>query len=168
MSRVLALLLSVVVLAGTQVGAAQAGNQGQKPYSETVLVSAETGGWQATGIVLDGRSVRISATGQAECATADPAWDCGAGPNGIAPLFYQGDFLFPETNWYSLVAMIDGVAHFIGTGPVTLTGTGEIFLGYNDNVSSDNAGGYTAIIDSCRPGDGHGDTNHCHAGTAGD
>ena len=56
----------------------------------------------------------------------------------------------------------------VGTGPTTLSGTGELAFAVNDDLLVDNAGSFTVTVSySCWPGWGYGDKNHTHCGPPG-
>ena len=177
MKRVLAVVLLAVMLCGAQGVGAQGGGQGYVPYTETIVIDSTDAGWQNTGIVLiDGIPLSISATGEATCdSVPDPIWpECVnyLGPEGLPGSSAGG---FPS--WlalglpkYSLVGRVDGGAPFvIGTGLTTITGEGALQIGYNDQQGLywDNAGEFVVTVASCRPGNGTGDTQHCHLGAPG-
>ncbi len=75
----------------------------------------------------------------------------------------------PGLSAYSLVGRIgDGQPFLIGTGPVTVTGAGELYLAFNDGNYTDNHGSFTATLAfACQPGNGFGDENHYHCGPPG-
>lgn len=96
------------------------------------------------------------------------------GPNGLTswcPGPAPRDFMAPGLPCFGLLARVgDGAWVFIGTGPVTLTGSGAVIFVYNDQLGAyeNNAGAYTATITyTCQPGNGVGDPNHYHCGAPG-
>lgn len=166
-----ALVFMMLLIAFGAQGVAAQGN-GHKPFNETVYVD---GTWQETGIVVKG-GITISATGTFNCDAIpdDPnTWpDCvnTYGPNGLTGSSANGafDFVAPGLPMYSLVGRFgDGDPFFVGEGPTTVLGDGVLYLAINDNVFTDNDGGFTVTVTSCRPGNGNGDTNHCHFGAPG-
>lgn len=125
-------------------------------------------GWLSTGISVKQKTpVTISGNGLARWA-----WEWYApivGPDGLDPAQYGiagSNFLVPGLPKMSLVAKIgDGEPVFVGSGPITLEGTGELYLGFNDDYCGDNSGGFTAKISYLTmPGNGYGDDQHQHSG----
>ena len=106
----------------------------------------------------------ITATGTASCAAGNPTGLCGyLGPNGAgsatgaAPAFFD-----PNAPAYSLVGEAGrGPVAFIGAGPTTVRGPGELRLEYNDQLGLyfDNGGGFTVTIQTCSPA---GRKPRCH------
>jgi hypothetical protein len=148
--------------------AASGGGQWQTTTTTIVSVDALTAGWTDTGVLVpSGATVTLTATGTANCDYPDCGDIDANGPGGTA----DSSFTAPGLPVLSLVGMIGtGSAFFVGTGPTTVTGSGELYLAYNDNIYWDNAGGFTVTITTtmvCAPGYGYGDTNHCHAGPPG-
>jgi hypothetical protein len=107
-----------------------------------------------TGVHLArGQVAVITATGTANCLTGT-ATCTNLGPNGGQPLNVSTPFLDPNAPAYSLVGEAgSGPLAFIGTGPTTMRGPGELRLGYNDQIGSyvDNSGGFTVTIQTCSP-----------------
>jgi hypothetical protein len=113
-----------------------------------------------TGIRLAKDEVAvISATGSASCAAGNPTGLCvylspngGGSAVGAAPPFFD-----PNAPAYSLVGEVgSGPLTFIGVGPTTVWGPGELRLEYNDQLGLyfDNAGVFTVTIQTC-PTVGH-------------
>jgi hypothetical protein len=98
----------------------------------------------------------ITATGTASSAAGNPTGLCvylspngGGSATGAAPAFFD-----PNAPAYSLVGEAgSGRVTFIGAGPTTVRGPGELRLGYNDQIGSysDNSGGFTVTIQTCWP-----------------
>jgi hypothetical protein len=56
----------------------------------------------------------------------------------------------------------------VGSGPTTLSGTGELVFAVNDDLFWDNAGSFTVTVSyECWPGWGYGDEKHTHCGPPG-
>ena len=106
----------------------------------------------------------IAATGAATCAAGNPTGLCvylspnGQGPGtGAVPPFFD-----PNAPAYSLVGEAGrGPLAFIGAGPTTVQGPGELRLEYNDQLGLyfDNGGGFTVTIQTCSLG---GHMPQCH------
>jgi hypothetical protein len=105
-----------------------------------------------TGVHLArGQVAVITATGTANCLIGT-ATCTNLGPDGGQPLNVSTPFLDPNAPAYSLVGEAgSGPLAFIGTGPTTVRGPGELRLGYNDQIGSyvDNSGGFTVTIQTC-------------------
>lgn len=113
--------------------------------------------------LLPGQAVTVTATGAAKTNPALPP----TGPNGDGPC--NAYCLAPNLPAYALVGQVDsGQAQFLGAGPTTVTGSGPLYLAYNDRVYYDNSGGYQVTITyKAKPGHGYGDKNHYHCGPPG-
>jgi hypothetical protein len=165
------LLLFAAVCVLTLVGGT--GVAAQPANSQSFYVDATVHGWQNTGIFLKkNHSVEITATGEA-CGQVVGENDCLSpyGPDGNGSTVPD---IWPYNNapWvggpaYALVGKVGDQPVFIGAGPTMVSGTGELRLAFNDDKVDDNAGGYHVTISMCRPGNGHGDRNHCHSGPPG-
>jgi hypothetical protein len=148
-----------------------AASQQTQNNSYSVAVAVE--GWQGTGFeVKNGVSVSVSATGLASCGSTP----CDGGPTGACPPWLTGciapaGFLVEGGVPFGLYARVgSGSPVFIGAGPTTLTGSGELSFGYNDLLGTfgDNSGGFSATVSyACKPGNGNGDRNHYHCGPPG-
>jgi hypothetical protein len=108
-----------------------------------------------TGIHLAAHEVAvITAAGAASCAAGNPTGLCvylspnGQGPGtGASPPFFD-----QNAPAYSLVGEVgSGPLTFIGVGPTTVQGPGELRLEYNDQLGLyfDNGGGFTVTIQTC-------------------
>jgi hypothetical protein len=149
--------------------AAQAG-AGQTTGSNTYAVGGQSLPGVSTGLVLtSGMTVTVTAEG-AVCPFGDGFCP---GPDGYVPwdttssLF--GGFVLPGAPAWGLVGRVGtGPWTEVGSGPTTLAGTGELVFAVNDDLFSDNLGGFTATVTyACWPGWGHGDENHTHCGPPG-
>ncbi|MFC9629356.1 hypothetical protein ACFTY8_08680 [Streptomyces mirabilis] len=120
--------------------------------STTVQVPATagpTGIPGATGVIDTGvcvrSAVKITATGTIAINTTRTA-----SPWGDSTQIAGSDFPLPGVPAWSLVARIgNGPWHYIGEGPTTLVGSGELYLAVNDEFNSDNSGSFTATITPC-------------------
>lgn len=124
-----------------QVRAVQSANNSA---TGSPFVAAATPGWQSTGLVLAGGSVKITASGTANCAAG--YGHCVTGPDGMTGTPCPSTCPAPGLPLGALVARV-------GSGPPVyvgyegyLAGTGELFLAYNDGLYSDNLGGYSATV----------------------
>ena len=71
---------------------------------------------------------------------------CANGPNGNVGLTLPAA-LVPTLTAYSLIARVgNGPWVPIGEGPVVVSGTGQLYLAYNDDNYGDNGGGFTATV----------------------
>jgi hypothetical protein len=107
-----------------------------------------------TGIYLTpGEAAVITATGRATCHVGSPG--CRLDANGDGPATGISPYFFDENApAYSLVGEVGrGPLTFIGTGPTTVQGLGELRLGYNDQFGAygDNGGGFTVTIRTTCP-----------------
>jgi len=122
----------------------------------------------STGLVLNGDSVTVTATG-----TVCPGTGSCFGPDGDASADTTqsgfGGFVAPGAPGWGLVGRVgSGPWVQVGSGPATLSGTGELVFAVNDDLFSDNAGSFTVTVSySCWPGWGYGDENHHHCGPPG-
>jgi hypothetical protein len=103
-----------------------------------------------TGIHLaPGEVAEITATGTANCLIGTGTCT-NLGPNGEAPVpDAPSPFFDPNAPDYSLVGEVgNGPLTFVGAGPTTVQGPGELRLGYNDTTGGywDNSGGFTVTI----------------------
>jgi hypothetical protein len=109
-----------------------------------------------TGVHLArGQVAVITATGTANCGTGTGTATCASlGPDGGRPRNVSSPFFDPSAPPYGLIGEAgSGPLAFIGAGPTTVRGPGELRLGYNDQVGSyrGSSGGFTATIQTCLP-----------------
>jgi hypothetical protein len=99
-----------------------------------------------TGIVLrSSQPVTITAV-DAGATCGGLYGSCKAGPNGNYPTTDR-NALAPNLVVYSQIARVgSGPWVFVGEGPTVVSGTGQLFLAYNDGAYSDNAGGFVATV----------------------
>jgi hypothetical protein len=117
--------------------------------TSTFVVDTRTPGWQDTGVALSpGEIATITATNNgASCDIFSPPPNCNADTGQPA----GGGYLAPGLGRYVLVGVVDSGTPFeVGSG-TTVSGPGELFLGYNDNVYGDNGGSFTATITTYTP-----------------
>jgi hypothetical protein len=142
----LAVLSLFAVLA--PMGASAQGNNGQALQTETTVVNVYAiSVWNDTGVTLTpGMSVTISATGTVQRGSGP------SDPNGGG--FLCGVCTSTTLPVYSLIGRIGtGDAFFVGTGPITVSGEGTLYLAFNDGLYADNSGYFVASISSeCLPG----------------
>lgn len=137
---VLILLLGVITLAFVKQMAVMT------PLTNPITFQVIMPGWKNTGISLKPNNpVTISAEGS--CRWAQESHEQSLGPDGINYWMGNSNFLAPGLPVMSLVAKIGNDAPvFVGSGPVTLEGSGKLYLGFNDDVYSDNSGSFTVNI----------------------
>ena len=131
----------------------------------TYVVGSLTVPGVSTGLVLqDGQQVTVTATG-AMCP-----WGTAycVGPEGNASWdttdSWYGGYLLPGAPAWGLVGRVgNGPWVHVGSGPTTLSGTGEVVFAANDDLYPDNTSNFVVSYE-CRPGWGHGDDNHPHCG----
>lgn len=122
----------------------------------------------STGLVLNGDSVTVTATG-----TVCPGTGWCFGPGGDASVDTTqsgfGGFVAPGAPGWGLVGRVgSGPWVQVGSGPTTLSGTGELVFAVNDDLFWDNAGSFTVTVSyECWPGWGYGDEKHTHCGPPG-
>jgi hypothetical protein len=141
--------------AGTQHGSGLLGQ------TTTVYVPATTGPISSgapgvdTGLDLAaGEGAMITATGTATCQVSppDPACDNLTANGSGSAVSNPGSFMDPSAPAFSLDGEVgSGALTFIGTGPTTVQGPGELRLGYNDVIGEyyNNGGGFTVTIETC-------------------
>lgn len=168
MKRLSGLATVVVVVAVALV--AQAGAAGPATVSNTYTVGGQGVPGVTTGLVLTaGMSVTVTAT-SAVCPFGDGFCP---GPDGYVPWDTTtssfGGFVLPGAPAWGLVGRVGaGPWVQVGSGPTTLSGTGELVFAVNDDLFSDNAGSFTVTVSyACWPGWGYGDENHTHCGPPG-
>jgi hypothetical protein len=126
----------------------------------TVYVPATTGPTSSgapgvdTGIDLaPGEGAMITATGTATCTQGvDPACNNVDANGGGSAAGQSPPFMDPNAPAFSLDGEVgSGPLTFIGTGPASVQGPGELRLGYNDVVGEyyNNGGGFTVTIETC-------------------
>jgi hypothetical protein len=117
--------------------------------SSTFVVDPRIPGWQDTGVALGpGSTATITATNNGvTCDRISPPPNCNINTGTPA----SAGYLAPTLGRYVLVGVVDSGTPFeVGSG-TTVSGPGELFLGYNDNVYSDNGGSFTATITTYTP-----------------
>lgn len=130
-----------------------------------------------TGLVLNGQSVTVTATGTV-CITN---WGYCTDPDGDPSVDTTqtgfGGFVLPGAPAYGLVGRVgDGPWVQVGSGPTQLSGSGDLVFAVNDDYFRDNSGYFTVTVsgtlssldsNGCYPGYGYGDVNHEHSGPPG-
>jgi hypothetical protein len=166
MKKASALATVVAVLACAVVGQAAAG---PTTVSNTYTVGGGSIPGASTGLVLtNGMTVTVTATG-AVC----PGVGFCPGPDGYAPWDTTqssfGGFTLPGAPAWGLVGRVgNGPWVQVGSGPTTLSGTGELAFAVNDDLLVDNSGSFSVTVSyACWPGWGYGDENHTHCGPPG-
>ena len=166
MKKHLLVVLAVVTLFAVlaPMRASAQGNNGAALRTVTTTVNVDAiSGWTDTGIRLTpGMSVTISASGSVNRGTGELTgpdgfnFSCGVCTSTILPI-------------YSLIGQIGtGDPFFVGTGPITVSGEGPLYMAFNDGLYEDNSGAFVASITyKCMPGNGNGDANHTHCGAPG-
>ena len=150
------------------IGAAYAGAAGPTRFFGEYTVGGTTVPGLNTGLVLQGQSVTVSATGAA-CPFGDAFCP---GPDGYpwdTTSSAYGGFPLPGAPAWGLVGKVGaGPWVQVGSGPTVLSGTGALVFAVNDDLLGDNAGSFTVTVSySCWPGWGYGDVNHDHCGPPG-
>ena len=122
----------------------------------------------STGLVLDGDSVTITAAGTV-CPWAGSCFGPGGDASFDTTQSGFGGFVAPGAPAWGLVARVGaGPWVQVGSGPTTLSGTGELVFAVNDDLFWDNAGSFSVTVArQCWPGWGWGDVNHDHCGPPG-
>lgn len=158
-----AMTLALVVGPGSAV-AAERGSGGpvcpimqQTVPSATVQVPAKagpTGFPGATGEVDTGVCVRRSVTVTATGAIGIDGTQVTYGPQGATTTTAGPGFPLQGVPKWSLIGRIgNGPWQYIGAGPTTLVGRGELYLAVNDDFLSDNSRSFMANISQCGCGD---------------
>ena len=161
--RTLKAWTSVGVVVALMLAAQAAGARPDAATSYVVGSLAVPG--VSTGLVLkDGQQVTVTATGTM-CPWGNA--DC-VGPDGNASWAttdsWYGGYLLPGAPAWGLVGRVgNGPWVQVGSGPTTLSGTGEVVFAANDDLFPDNTGNFVVSYE-CRPGWGHGDDNHLPCG----
>jgi hypothetical protein len=195
------ILMTFVVVATGLILAASGAARPAPGVSTTVTsvytVSGLTVPGADTGLALTaGMSVTVTAEG-AICVSGTSRCH---GPDGMSEVdttkSNYGGFVLPGAPAYGLLGRVgDGSWVQVGSGPTTLSGTGDLVFAVNDDLLSDNTGSFTVtvtvvgssacfpgwgygdakhshvgppgLLDTCHPGNGYGDANHVHAGPPG-
>jgi len=150
--------------------AAQASAGGRTTVSNTYAVGGLSVPGASTGLVL---TTGMTVTVTAASAVCPFGGGFCPGPDGYVPwdttTSAYGGFVLPGAPAWGLVGKVgSGPWVQVGSGPTALTGTGELVFAVNDDLFSDNAGGFTVTVSySCWPGWGYGDKNHTHCGPPG-
>ncbi|HTT31570.1 MAG TPA: hypothetical protein VMG37_24370 [Solirubrobacteraceae bacterium] len=136
----LAILVGCLLMASP----ARAGTIVNVPATAGPLDDAGTTGFVDTGVSVQG-SASVSASGVIDIgygATDTPDGDPGAGACSTqCPV--------PTLTYWSLIARIgNGPWQEVGSGPTTIFGTGEVFLGVDDDGYTDNSGQWTATVNA--------------------
>ena len=140
----LAPLMSLVAVAA--IGAMPAAG------APATVVVAGNQPWTPTGVsVVAGDSVSVHATGTVFIAGSDPGKTPAGTPGCVAPSddsIPPGVFLAPGLTCFSLIGRIGtGQPFGVGAdGSIAAAGSGELFLGVNDNFFGDNSGSWTAVV----------------------
>lgn len=156
--------VAALVLATQATGARPA------PVTKSYVVGSLTVPGVSTGLVLEaGQYVKVTATG-AMCPWGD-VFDYCVGPDGNASWAttdsWYGGYLLPGAPAWGLVGRVgNGPWIHVGSGPTTLSGTGELVFAANDDLFPDNTGNFVVNV-PCWPGWGLGDDNHLHCGPPG-
>jgi murein DD-endopeptidase MepM/ murein hydrolase activator NlpD len=101
--------------------------------------------WTDTGIDLTlGSNVTITASGTIRIAGSDPGKTPAGGPECSA----SSDFVAPGLPCWSLIGRIgSGTPFYVGTATgFSVTTSGRLFLGVNDNSFPDNSGSWAATV----------------------
>jgi hypothetical protein len=138
---VTSIALAVVVGCLLMASGARAGTQVPVPATAGPADVSGTG-FVDTGVFVQG-SASVSATGTI---------DIGLGDNDTPDGQPTADSCStqcpaPTFTFWSLIARIgDGPWQEVGSGPTTVVGTGEVYLGVDDDGDSDNSGQWTATV----------------------
>jgi hypothetical protein len=164
--------LTLVVAVVGLVLATQGLAAGLSTVTNVYTVGVKTVPGIDTGLVLqNGQSVTVTATG-----TACPYGTLYCvGPDGNPAVdttqSSYGGFVLPGAPAWGLVGRVgSGLWVQVGSGPTTLSGTGDLVFAMNDDWFSDNTGSFTVTVsysNGCYPGYGYGDKNHDHSGPPG-
>ncbi len=119
------------------------------PFPIFVFVPATAGGasvpLQATGITLkSGQTATLTASGTGYYCPGCPIGPDGSGAGSTCP-----ECIAPDLPSFSLIGKIgDGPFFFVGSGPVSVAGSGRLRLGFNDWVGTydNNSDGFQAVI----------------------
>lgn len=137
-------LIGLAVLVGSLslTSGARADTMVDVPATAGPADDAGTTGFVDTGVSVQG-SASISASGMINIGFGSidtPDGDPGAGACST-------QCPEPTFTFWSLIARIgDGPWQEVGSGPTTIVGTGEVYLGVDDDGYTDNSGQWTAIV----------------------
>lgn len=168
-------ILKVVTLVTAVVLALAAqGSAGVAASDYTVPSTTDEPGLN-TGLVLTKGLVTVTATG-----SVCPNTGYCVGPDGMSSVNTKqsdyGGFVLSGAPGYGLVGRVgNGGWVQVGDGPTKLRGSGELVFAVNDDLFSDNSGGFIVTVSykesdvsrTCWPGWGYGDDNHVHCGPPG-
>ena len=138
------MLIALAVLVGCLLltSGARAGTMVNVPATAGPADDAGTTGFVDTGVSVQG-SASISASGTINIGFGSidtPDGDPGAGACST-------QCPEPTFTYWSLIARIgDGPWQEVGSGPTTIVGTGEVYLGVDDDGYTDNSGQWTATV----------------------
>lgn len=141
-TRDIMIALTIVVGSLLVASSAWASTQVTVPATAGPVGMSGTTGFVDTGVSIEA-SASISATGTLDIGYGPedtPDGDPGAGAcSTLCPA--------PTLTYWSLIARIgDGPWEEVGSGPTTVVGTGELYLGVDDDGYDDNSGDWTATV----------------------
>lgn len=120
------------------------------PATSGPSTSAGSTGFVNSGIVLAVGDVAVVTTADGVPCASRNSFSClgpngfGSGTCGVCPAT-----LLPASSWIARVGTGPWVA--VGSGPTTLSGTGEIQFAFNDGLYSDNSGSFVATVTLISP-----------------
>jgi len=133
--------LAVMVGCLFMVSGARAGTMVDVPATAGPADIGGTG-FVDTGVSVQG-SASISATGTIDIGYGDVDTPDGATTADSCSMQCPA----PTFTFWSLIARIgDGPWQQVGSGPTTVVGTGEVYLGVDDDGDSDNSGDWSATV----------------------
>jgi hypothetical protein len=131
----------------------------------------------SSGLVLtNGPRVTVTATGVVCASFNNLCVSPDGNPSADTTQSSFGGFVLPGAPAWGLIGRVgSGPWVQVGSGPNRLSGTGELVFAVNDDLFSDNTGGFMVTVSykeagvtrTCWPGWGHGDVNHEHCGPPG-